>query len=227
MERHTFRSCYIEISRVLDLLCIAKRRSWRSKKTFRDKHRHIRPCSLLIWLTSFQGVTYKTSKLSCCHIQWKVPEACVNACLVQSNETVSKMYLVLSVTVLVFSSIYGVACVTLTHSSLGDHLIISIKSEHRPFPLLSHFPWLCAWGCCTIICFQFHIYVSWKSWVMLLLLLCSLMMSANNQVHYGPMVVIFRLHIQLPHYHNLKWSWGAYCRVCMRLSQFSQLSSLR
>ena len=32
------------------------------------------------------------------------------------------------------------------------------------------------------------------------LLLCSLMMFANNRVHYVPMVVLVCLHIKLPHY---------------------------
>ena len=34
------------------------------------------------------------------------------------------------------------------------------------------------------------------------LLLCSLMVCANNQVHYDPMVVFVCLHIALPHYHH-------------------------
>ena len=35
-----------------------------------------------------------------------------------------------------------------------------------------------------------------------LLLLCSLMMCANNRVHYSPMVVFVCLHITLPHYRH-------------------------
>ena len=36
------------------------------------------------------------------------------------------------------------------------------------------------------------------------LLLCILIMCANNRVHYGPMVVFVCLHITLQHYHHYK-----------------------
>ena len=45
-------------------------------------------------------------------------------------------------------------------------------------------------------------YISRESWVLCLLLLCSLMMCENNRVHYDPMVVFVCLHITLPHYHH-------------------------
>ena len=54
------------------------------------------------------------------HIGWKIAEACVNAYWVYSVESVSKMYLVLSVTYIIFFAICGVVCVELAHSSLGD-----------------------------------------------------------------------------------------------------------
>ena len=38
------------------------------------------------------------------HIQWNIPEAWVNACWVYSVESVSKMWLILSVTFLIFST---------------------------------------------------------------------------------------------------------------------------
>ena len=43
-------------------------------------------------------------------------------------------------------------------------------------------------------------YISMESWVLLLLLLCSLMMCANNRIHYGLMVVFICLHVTLAHY---------------------------
>ena len=45
-------------------------------------------------------------------------------------------------------------------------------------------------------------YISWKGWVLCLLLLCSLMLGANNQVHYGLMVKFVCLQITLPHHHH-------------------------
>ena len=59
----------------------------------------------------------------------------------------------------------------------------------------------CIPGGCTIICCWF-LYISWESFVWGLLLLCSLMMCANNRVHSGLMVVFVCLHITLPHYHH-------------------------
>ena len=44
-------------------------------------------------------------------------------------------------------------------------------------------------------------YISWESWVFCPLLLCSLMMCANDKAHYDLMVVFVYLHITLPHYH--------------------------
>ena len=61
-----------------------------------------------------------------------------NACWVYHVESVSKMGLVLSITF----AIYGVACVELAYSSLGDwkgifitHVIIFIESEVSTFPI--------------------------------------------------------------------------------------------
>ena len=45
-------------------------------------------------------------------------------------------------------------------------------------------------------------FISRQSWVLCLLLLRSLIMCANNRVHYDPMVVLFCLHISLPPYHH-------------------------
>ena len=61
--------------------------------------------------------------------------------------------------------------------------------------------------------------------VLCLLLFCSLLMCADNRLHYGPMVVIFRLHIALHdynHYANLSEGitllnclQGAFCLECV------------
>ena len=55
---------------------------------------------------------------------------------------------------------------------------------------------------CNIIYCRFHIHISWESWVLFLLLLRSLMLCANNGVHYGSMVVFVWLHITLHNYHQ-------------------------
>ena len=44
--------------------------------------------------------------------------------------------------------------------------------------------------------------ISQEIWILRLSLLCSLMMCANNRVHYGLMVVYGYLHITLPHHHH-------------------------
>ena len=87
------------------------------------------------------------------HMRWKILVACVNAFGVYSVEGVSKMKLVLSVTFLIFITIYSVVCVKLAHSSLSDRedisitfLIIIIKSEVSIFPIffvVVCLGWLC------------------------------------------------------------------------------------
>ena len=131
----------------------------------------------------------------------------------------------------------GVVCVKLSHSSLGHredvfttHLIIIIKSEASSFPkLLSYFS--------VVVCLRWlyhHMlsasYISRESWVLFLLLLCSLIMCANNRVHYG-LIALICLHITLPHYHNHAdiSEVGMLIRyillnVCLRFSSLKYLS---
>ena len=101
-------------------------------------------------------------------------------------------------------------CVKLWHSSLGDwediliiHLIVIIKSEVSSFPTVVIFS--------VVVCLRWlhhHrlsvSYTSQERWVLCLLLLCNLMMCANNQVNSGPMVIFLCLHMTLPHY--LHWA---------------------
>ena len=82
-----------------------------------------------------------------------------------------------------------------------------------------------------------HNYGIWYIYIYLcvcLLLLCSVMMCANNRVHYDPMAVFVCLHITLPHYHHyanlsegielLKCLSGTFClELCLRLSQLSSM----
>ena len=99
------------------------------------------------------------------HIWWNILEACVNACWLYSIVSVYKMYLVLSVTFLIFAAIYGAACVKLVHLSLDDredifvtHLVSSSNRKYRPFHSFYIF-----FGSCmlemvfTIICCRLHI----------------------------------------------------------------------
>ena len=106
------------------------------------------------------------------------------------------------------------------NSSYYHHQIRSISFSHCCYI----FPWWCAWGGCTIICSRFHICI-WETWVLCLLLLCSLMMCTNSRVHYDSMAVFVCLHITLPHYHHyvdlssgielLKCLLGTFCLVCV------------
>ena len=64
-------------------------------------------------------------------------------------------------------------------------------------------------------------YISQESWGFCLLLLCSFMMCASNQIHYDLMVVFVCLPKALPHYdisegiELLKCLSGAFCLECM------------
>ena len=70
-----------------------------------------------------------------------------------------------------------------------------------------------------------------------ILLLCCLLVCANNSVQYDPMVIFICLYVTLPHYHHyadlaedielLKCLSGTFCLECLRLSQFSQLSFIQ
>ena len=121
------------------------------------------------------------------------------------------------------------------------HLItIIIKSEVSTFPIVSYLS--------MVVCLRWlyhHVlsvsYISQESWVLFLLLLCSLIMCANKRVHYGPMVVFSCLLSTLPHYHHCadcadvsegnelpKCLPGTFLSsVCLRLIQFSQLNFMQ
>ena len=115
------------------------------------------------------------------------------------------MQLVLSITFLIFFAMYGVVCVKLAHSSLDDredisiaHLII-IKSEVSTYPIVVIF----SSGCVIVVIILLYalgfIYIPGKLGCVFLLL-CGLMICANDGVYYGPMVVFLCLHITLRHY---------------------------
>ena len=81
-------------------------------------------------------------------------------------------------------------------------------------------------------------FISQESWVLCLLLLCSLMMCTNNQILYDPIVILVCLHITSSHYHHyadlsegigfLKCLPGTFCLKCVsKISQFSQLSFMQ
>ena len=86
------------------------------------------------------------------------------------------------------------------------HLVIIIKSEVSTFPIFIIFFHGCV-PAVVVPSYAYHhmlliSYISQECWVLFLLLLCSLMMCTNNQVHIGPMVISVCLHIILPHYHH-------------------------
>ena len=137
-----------------------------------------------------------------------------------------------------FLEICVVSCVNLAHLRTGDredifvtHRITIIKSEVSIFPIVFIFS--------VVVCprWLYHQmlsvpYISRESWVLFSLILCILMMCANDGVHYGPMVVFVCLHITQPQYHHyadvserielLKCLSYTFCRGCA----YDQVSSL-
>ena len=114
--------------------------------------------------------------------------------------------------------------------------ILSIKHDwtvakiwsHEPFALLSYFWWSCS--CVPEVVAPSYV-VSFlypgKASFLSILLLCRLMMCANNWVYHGPMVLILRLHVTIPlqkyHYADvfesielLKCFSDTFCRVCVQ-----------
>ena len=105
----------------------------------------------------------------------------------------------------IFPTLCVECCLVVIKYLLSSILLSSSNRKYQPFPLLSYFS--------VVVCLRWlyhhmlsvsyiYIYISRYSWVLFLLLLCSLVMSANNRVHYGLMVVLICLHITLPHYHH-------------------------
>ena len=67
--------------------------------------------------------------------------------------------------------------------------------------------------------------------ILCLLLVCSLMMCANNRVHYGPIVVSLSLRITLPHYHIMQtyifWlEWVPYVKRVLSLISFMEYKGM-
>ena len=134
--------------------------------------------------------SYMTYAVNISNFYWHLlkPKACANACLVCSVRSVSKMFLILSVTFPIFlRNMWGFMYWTgpfhfrwsrgyICNSSYYHHLIGSINLFHCCYI----FPWLCGWKGCTIICCRFHMYISWDSWVLCLSLLYNFLMCINK-----------------------------------------------
>ena len=116
------------------------------------------------------------------------------------------------------------------HSKLA-YVIIIIKSEVSTSAIIIIFPWLCAWDICyTIFCHLLHIH-SGKIRIFFSLLLCSLWRV--QIVGY----VFVCLYITPSHYRHcanlsedivlIKCLSYIFCRACVRLSIFSQLSIIQ
>ena len=147
------------------------------------------------------------------HIRWKIPEACVNACRVPifCRECVYDV-VILSVTFLIFFAIYLYIYI------YNTHLIIIIKSDASTFSIVV----ICSLVVCLRWLYHYMLSVSYiymyvynlgTTGSCFFLLLCNLMMCANNQVHYGLVVVLICLNITLLHYHHyadvFQWFWNS------------------
>ena len=79
--------------------------------------------------------------------------------------------------------------------------------------MTQYFSWLCAWGGCTMICCRFILYPGKHGFCFCYNCAVLMVCEKNYRIHYGPMVVYICFHFTLS-------------SVCVRLSQFSQLSQL-
>ena len=99
----------------------------------------------------------------------------------------------------------GVVCDKLVDSSLGDREYISITQliiiknrKYLPFPLFLYFSVVvCPGWLDHHMLSASYIYISRESWLVFLLLMCSIMTCANGRVHYSPMVLFVCSHIAL------------------------------
>ena len=122
------------------------------------------------------------------HIRWKIPEAFLHACWLYSVESVFALDVVGSFAYLIYFilfAIYAFVCFKPAHSSFGDredifvtHLIIVIRSE------VSDIVIICFRGCVpdTFVPSYNVGFIFIREKLVLLLLLCSFMMRANDSV---------------------------------------------
>ena len=141
-------------------------------------------------------------------IQWKILEARVNVYWLYSFETMSRMLLIFSITLLICFSICGIECVKLHHSSLGNrediiitHLITIVQPKVSTSPTVVIFSvavwpkWLCT------VCCQFHIYpVKTGFCFFITAQSCDVRKQSNTLWCDGRTMVC--LHFTLPHFHN-------------------------
>ena len=84
------------------------------------------------------------------------------------------------------------------------HTIIITKSEVSTFPIVVIF----SVAVCLRLLYHHMLSFSYTYspgqlvFLLFLLLLCSLMMFANNRVRYVPMAILVSLHITLPYHHH-------------------------
>ena len=103
-------------------------------------------------------------------------------------------------------------------------LLASSNWKYPPFPLLSYFPWLCAWDvCCIIFCHLLHIR-SGKNREFVFIIFVQFMMSANIRKRFGLQIVLVCWYSTPSHYHHcanlsegielIKCLSDIFCRVC-------------
>ena len=114
-------------------------------------------------------------------------------------------------------------------------LLSSSNRKYPPFTLLSYIPWLCAWDVCYItFCHLLHIRENREC---VFIIIVQFMMSANIRILFGLQIVLVCLYSTPSHYHHcsnlsegielIKCLSDILCRVWVRLSIFSPLSSIQ
>ena len=113
-------------------------------------------------------------------------------------------------------------------------LLSSSNRKYPPFPLLSYYPWLCAWDVCYIIFFHLLHIRSGKAGNLFSLLLCSLwwVQIVRYVLACRSYSFICTIHISLLSLCKLIWRHSTYkmsvryilSSVWVRFSIFSQLS---
>ena len=129
----------------------------------------------------------------------------------------------------IFIAIYGVACVQLTHFSIGDwkdisvaHVIIIIKSEVSTFPIVIIFR-----GCVSEMLNHVLLPIAYtfrENREFVFIIIVQLMMSANSRRRLDLKIVLVNLYITPSHYHHcaslsedielIKCLSDIICRVC-------------
>ena len=116
-------------------------------------------------------------------------------------------------------------------------LLSSSNRKYQPYPLLSYFPWSCAWDVLLHHILSFIAYTFRENRDLVFIIIAQFIMSANSRIPFGLQLVFVCLYITPSHYHHyanlsedielIKCLSDIFCRVCEYDWAYSLLSDIQ